>query len=203
MKRFYVYKISDPTGKHKPYYGKGSGNRYKQHWWNSVNNKTCENFKLTKMLKYLERIGLEPNYRIIFRTNLEQAAYQCEEFCTMYHGLENLSNLQHGGLGGTKGFKHTTKTKHKMSVSKKKMYENPKARQVTSKAMKGLNNGMYGKKHSKESLTQMSSVKRREQNPFYGRKHSDETKRKMSEGMKRYHEMRRKETCQKIQRLET
>ena len=52
---------------------------------------------------------------------------------------------------------------------------------------KGVNNGMYGKKHSEESKEKMSQSHKKyrgEKHPFYGRKHLIETKIKISKTKK-------------------
>jgi hypothetical protein len=50
-----------------------------------------------------------------------------------------------------------------------------------SNRMKGANNPMYGKSHSKEWIDRKKIAMTGEGNPMYGKAHSDETKKKMSQ----------------------
>jgi len=49
---------------------------------------------------------------------------------------------------------------------------------------KGENNGMFGKKHSEDTLKEMSESRKGEKNRFYGKKQTEETKNKISKSRK-------------------
>jgi hypothetical protein len=164
--------ISDPTGKHCPYFGKGTNNRYNWHW-KEFKKKGFhqDNYKLTKMFKHLERQGLEPKYKQIFQTNSEQAAYQCEEFCTRYYGLENLSNLQHGGFGT---YDVSEETRLKMSKTRRgrkhtwgnKIAKARKGFKFSEESKKKMSRSHTGKKLSEEHKKKMSKLTTGSKNPF-------------------------------------
>ena len=76
------------------------------------------------------------------------------------------------------------KAKKAISTVKKGLKLSEEHKQKISEAIKGKNNGFYGKHHSEESKKKMSLNHEDfsgKNNPFYGKLHSEETKRKMSE----------------------
>jgi hypothetical protein len=87
-----------------------------------------------------------------------------------------LVNVSDGGEGTT-GFHHDEESKRKIGLANK----------TTPKASGELH-GMYGKKHTAESLAKMSaSQKSREwgkKHHFYGKQHTEETKAKISASRK-------------------
>ena len=86
-----------------------------------------------------------------------------------------LVNVSDGGDGIT-GYHHTDETKLKIG----------KANATTPKA-KGEQHGMFGKKHTEESLAKMSASQSArewgENHHFYGKHHSEETRAKISQGV--------------------
>ncbi len=101
----------------------------------------------------------------------------CEQFwlnstcCTdRRYGYNIASNAQHPSLG----LKKTEKTKKKLSESLKRVFaENPEIGLKMSKNRMGSKNGMYGKKHSKETILKFSKKR-------LGMKASDLAKKNMS-----------------------
>jgi hypothetical protein len=209
--KYYVYRISDPTGEHYPYYGKGTENRMFWHWdVFQIKGYHPDNYNLTKMFRHIRSCFLIPEYKKIFETNSEEAAYKCEEFCTEYYGLNNLSNIVHGGIAPPSrlGFLHTEETKHKISRAlsgeKSPMYgkkmseescrkssEAHKGHKVTeetkqkiSESMKGKRNGL-GYRHTVSAKRKISEAKSGEQHHFFGKVRSMETKRKISQTLKK------------------
>jgi hypothetical protein len=55
-----------------------------------------------------------------------------------------------------------------------------------SEAQRGINNPMYGKKHTEETRRKISVAHKGEKHPFFGKKHSEETRRKMAEARRIY-----------------
>lgn len=72
----------------------------------------------------------------------------------------------------------------KAKESRRKNPWKPTEKQLAklSKAIKGENNGMYGRKHSPETKLKMSEIaKKRNNRHWLGRKHTEETKHRLSE----------------------
>jgi len=101
------------------------------------------------------------------------------------HSKEARAKIREAATGRVscrKGKVHTSETKALMGKKAKERLKNPE------------NNGMYGKKHSKESLRKMKDAQKGEKHwafgktgekcHNYGRKHSDEAKAKMSASRK-------------------
>ena len=112
--------------------------------------------------------------RIIFlKQNLtEEEAFKHEIYMIAVFGRKDLGmgilhNRTNGG-DGTSGRVVSEETKRKIS-----------------KATKGENHPLYGKKHSEETKRKQSEIKRGKNHPFYGKKHSEETRRKMREAANR------------------
>ena len=94
--------------------------------------------------------------------------------------MPNGYNMTLGG-DGTFGYKHSDKTKEKVSLN----HHN----------VKGENNPMFGKVHTKESKEKISKNRigkyAGKNNGFYDRKHSKETLEKIKEGRKKYEERKK------------
>ena len=162
QERFYVYEhISKDTGA-VFYVGKGSGQRAKHGvnrgvYWDRVVNKAG---------------GYSINYPV--KNVDEELSLLAEmELIDQYRKLGvQLVNVSAGGEGTT-GWIPTEETRRKIGLANK----------TTPKASGELH-GMYGKKHTEESLAKMSASQKGrmsgEKHPFYGKQHSDETKSKIS-----------------------
>jgi hypothetical protein len=199
-KKFYVYRIEDPTRKYPPYYGKGTRYRIYEHWSEFKRvGKHPHNYKLTIMFRHLHKRGLEPKYKIIYETDSEEAAYHCEEFCTKYYGLNNLSNMFEGGYGTwsasgnpmygkkrpdlsyrnvhfppNKGKRHSEEIKLKISKSNLGQTRSEETKEK-------IGNASRGRKHTIESRKKMSKANKGQVPWNKGKKLSDETRKKMSE----------------------
>jgi hypothetical protein len=166
QERFYVYEhIRNDTGA-VFYVGKGSGHRAKHGvnrgvYWDRVVNKAG---------------GYSINYPV--KNVDEELSLLAEmELIDQYRktGVQ-LVNVSAGGEGTT-GWIPTEETKRKIGLANK----------TTPKAS-GESHGMYGKKHTAESLAKMSVSQNArewgENHPFYGKHHSDESKAKISANRK-------------------
>lgn len=74
---------------------------------------------------------------------------------SLYVSREDTYNIKEGGLGTQKGFKFSDEI-----------------RKLQSETRKGKDNGMYGRKHSKEVIEKLSQ-RVGENNPFYDKKHNE------------------------------
>lgn len=166
QERFYVYEhIRNDTGA-VFYVGKGCGTRALSKnnrgvYWDRVVNKAG---------------GYSINYPV--KNVDEELSFLAEmELIDQYRKLNvQLVNVSAGGEGTT-GWIPTDETKRKIGLANK----------TTPKAS-GESHGMYGKKHTEESLAKMSASQKGrmsgEKHPFYGKHHSDETKSKISANRK-------------------
>lgn len=162
LNNFYVYQHIRPDTGAVFYVGKGrNGRAYnffnRGRYWNNVVKK-CGKPIVSFLAKDLE----------------EELAFFAEQECIdalRMRGVR-LCNITNGGEG-TSGLKQSEETKRKIGKSNK---STPKA--------SGKSHGMYGKKHSAESLAKMSEAHKGklvgELHPFYGKTHSEETRLKIS-----------------------
>lgn len=179
MRTFYNYILFDPRNNEPFYVGKGSGNRYNDHFAQTMrcskNNKKLEN----KIKKIHQETGLKPMILIINKTTDEQLSFMAEKELILKYRMDgyDLCNLTDGGEGFS-GRTHTTKSKIKMSVKLTGKKHTDEAKRKIGEASIG-NKYNIGRKASEETKKKMSDVKK-------GKKHSEETKKKMSEnnGMK-------------------
>jgi Uncharacterized protein conserved in bacteria len=110
---FYIYEHIRPDTNAVFYVGKGSGVRYKsldkrnKHWHNIVNK--CDGF----MAKILVN-GLDEELCFLAE---EERINQLKRL-----GIK-LANKTNGGGGGTKGYRHTEKTKQRISEKHKEFYK--------------------------------------------------------------------------------
>lgn len=140
---YYVYEHIRLDSNSVFYVGKGSKKRYKskshrnKYWHNVVN-------------KY----GYK--HRIVFEHEDEELIFLIEQELISHYRYKQikLTNLTDGGCGGISGYKHTDKSKAKIS--------------------KNLKGKLSGKKHPRYGLFGID-------NPSYGKKQSDESRKKMSE----------------------
>jgi hypothetical protein len=188
---YYVYKIMDPTGKHKPYIGKGTALRMFHHWHEfQLHGKHPHNYKLTKMFRYLDRKGMKPKYVKVFETDSEEAAYTHERILTEDVGLENLSNLRIGGGS----WNPDEEQRRKMSFAAKGRTFSEEHRKKLSQAHKGkilseehklkISAKTCGRYFTEEHRRKISNSLVGHRCGMSGRKHTKETRKKMSEALK-------------------
>lgn len=163
--RFYVYEhIRKDTGA-VFYVGKGSGNRYRNFcnrgkYWNNF-CKSKQNVEVRLPIK-----NVDEEFSLLAEV----------ELIDLYRrrGVR-LVNISDGGEG-TSGWIPSEKTRQRIGEANK---HTPKA--------SGEKHGMFGKKHTAESLAKMvaSQNKRDHTNhPMRGKRHTEESKAKMSQSLK-------------------
>lgn len=91
--QWYVYTLSTPTDRIF-YVGKGRGPRVHQHEQEA--KKGCECYKC-RTIRKVWRQGGQVKKGIVFRSNIEQAAYDYESTLIARIGLRNLTNIMAGG----------------------------------------------------------------------------------------------------------
>lgn len=102
------------------------------------------------------------------------------QYIKQYNTNKNGYNLTTGGEGSF-GFKHSEKTKKKMSEKAKLRKPNFLGKKHTDKTKKKISESKKGKKiHSEEWKKKRSEKMSGENNPFYGKKHTKEALQKMS-----------------------
>ena len=182
---YYVYHLIDPKTNTPFYIGKGKDDRMYHHEADVKNDKMPHNNKLLyyKIKKVLKESGKIEYVKIKENIN-ESSSFILETIEIKKYGRKDsktgiLCNLTDGGEGQS-GWRASES--HRKNMSKK-----------TS----GILNGMYGKKHSIETIEKIrrknlgkkysvefckkrSEMYKGKSNPFYGKKHTDEIKRKLS-----------------------
>jgi FKBP-type peptidyl-prolyl cis-trans isomerase len=163
---FYVYEHHRKDTGAVFYVGKGCGQRAKNlhnrgRYWNNV-AKAAGGIRITYPV-----LGVDEEMALLAEMELIDAYRRM--------GVR-ITNITDGGEGTT-GWVPTEEVKRKIGEANK---NTPKA--------SGERHGMYGKKHSEESLVKMresqSSREWGEKHPFYGKHHTEETRKKISESRK-------------------
>jgi len=163
---FYVYTHTRADTNQVFYIGKGKGDRSKNvqargRYWKNVYNKAG---------------GMSVDY--IVKDVDEEFAFMVEIECIDLYRERGykLANIGTGGAGAA-GRIVSEDTRRRIGLANSKT---PKAR--------GESHGMYGKKHTQESLQKMSLARKGkyigEKHPMFGKKATEEEKKRMSERMK-------------------
>lgn len=160
---YYVYMYIDPRTNLPFYIGKGSGDRYKVHLYET--KETTENYKKWAYIQGLKNKNLEPIIEIVGEYEEETEAYNHETILIKKYGRKNidadgiLTNMCIDNRPpNSKGKIHTDESRRNMSLSKI-----------------GEKNAMFGKigelhhNFGKEGLIGYK-------NPFFGKTHTDEQK---------------------------
>lgn len=155
--KYYVYQLIDPNS-NKPFYvGKGTGNRAWSHnaFKDHNNNPHKDNY-----VKKLHLQDTEPIVKIVEYFNDEQDAYRFEAELTESIGLKNLTNMVVGGQPPSKvGWSPTAETRLKRSRGLKGIPRTKEWCANLSKAKKGENNPMYGRKNPCSVDRQIAIIK--------------------------------------------
>ena len=203
---FYVYVYYHPETKVPFYIGKGSGDRFKKHLFETKEN--TENYKKWAYIQGLRNKGLEPIIEKVFETTDENAAYDEEMRLIKLYGRRDLD--EHGILTNicedsrppkrtralTEEHKKKISNAHKGHTAYNPDYKHSKeTKQKISLANKGKPGHMAGKLHTEESKQKIANsnkeawtdVKRKEASKrMLGKKFTEEHKKNLSESHKGY-----------------
>lgn len=159
--KYYVYQLIDPKTDIPFYVGKGCGNRMYRHVSfvksGKIPNRTNIKLflKITEILKSGNNVVLEKIEENL--TELESLALECAFI--EHYGFDNICNSPNS-VGFNLKFrmksKHSEKSREKMSMSHKKLYEG------------GYIAPMFGKKHSEEYKSTRREMYLGKNNPNYG-----------------------------------
>ena len=170
---FYVYEHWRPDTNICFYVGKGSGSRA---WSMRGRNKHHKS-----IVKYLGRMGLVVDVRIVVSDLLEEAAFAVERDRIAFYGLGELVNQTLGGEGFVGG-RHTEQSRKKISEASK-AWAARNRHQMRERAL-GPKNPFWGKKHTEKSKEVLSAKLKGRPCPSRA-PITDEQKKKISDTLKR------------------
>lgn len=170
---FYVYVYYHPETKVPFYVGKGTGDRFKKHLFETKEN--TENYKKWAYIQGLRNKGLEPIIEKVFETTNEDLAYDEETALILKYGRRDIDidGILTNICADSRPPKRTTPLteEHKKKISE---------------AHKGHTAYNPNYKHSEETKQKMSVAKKGKfnSNSRLGTTHSEETKQKIKESNK-------------------
>lgn len=160
--KFYVYELWNPLTNLPFYVGKGKDNRFIHHFKTQYKR---TNFHKINTIHKIISADSQVIVKIVYRTDVENLAFDKEiELIDKYGRVDKktgiLTNLTDGGEG-TGGYIPTTEF-----------------RKIRSTLYKGDGNPMYGKNHTDDSITQISTTRteRFKSGDIIPTKHSEEWK---------------------------
>ena len=134
------------------------------------------------MLKAIKKYGKENfNREVVCIHKTLKEAYINEGYLILLHDTCVPNGYNISPTGGT-GMPHcfSEETRDRLSKINTGNIMSAGARAKMSKAQLGVNNNMYGKRHSKETLAKMSKANSGENHGMYGKFHSEEAKSNIS-----------------------
>ncbi|MEN6292405.1 MAG: NUMOD3 domain-containing DNA-binding protein, partial [Methanobacterium sp.] len=170
MQKIYIYTLSDPITNAVKYVGKTTNMNRRYQTYMKESRKKNKNSLVITWIKSLAKLGLKPKMEIIDEIYgewewLEQ--YWISQFKTWGFKLKNMtdggdynpSNIPEVRYKISKALRGVKKSEeHKSEISKSKLgksVHNNISKKKISDATIVENNGMYGKKHTIESLNKM------------------------------------------------
>ena len=184
MKIYYVYELIDPRDGIVFYVGKGKNNRMYEHVNKTKKGKMSNNnphlyYKIKQILENESSV----KYNVILENESEEECFRVETETINKYGLENLTNIADGGLGGYNQSAVDINRQIRLGKTWEEIYGKEQAEQMKikwSEMYKGKNNPFFGKHHSDENkkLFSDNAIK-----THTGRKRSDETKKNLSLGI--------------------
>jgi len=175
MKDFYVYELLDPLTKVPFYVGKGTGNRAFSH----INSTKITNQYKHNKIQSIKAKGLIPEVRIVEYYEHEDQAYDAEKILIAFYGRKGyeekgiLTNVcEDNRPPNLKGmsYKEIYGDRAESIIEKKRQLQidaggygpsnhTSATKQKISDSVTGINNPMYGRTHSKETIEKMSKAK--------------------------------------------
>lgn len=110
--QYYVYQLIDPRNSKPFYVGKGKGERMYAHEREAEGK---SQHPKCKVIREIKELGYVIEYKILKRFEDEEQAYLYEAEVILDIGLENLTNLVHGG--NIKPFKPNPNSEYRAMVS--------------------------------------------------------------------------------------
>lgn len=132
------------------------------------------------IVKYLSKIGLTVDVRIVVSDLLEEAAFAVERDRIAFYGLDGLVNQTLGGEGFAGG-RHTEQSRKKISEASK-AWTARNLHQMRERSL-GPKNPFWGRKHTEKSKELLSAKLKGRKRPFYI-SITDEHKKKISDTLK-------------------
>jgi hypothetical protein len=157
--KFYIYCLISSLDDKVFYVGKGSGKRMYSHVRiaksNGVNRKSNPHLynKISKILSE----GGNILYDVVFKSDDEKEIYEKEKEFINNIGIENLTNLREGGIGGLIG-EWSEDRKNKLSLSKMGKPRSDETKEKIRNTLKGVPTGRSywkGKSLSEETKEKM------------------------------------------------
>jgi hypothetical protein len=106
------------------------------------------------IVKYLNKIGLSVDVRIVISSLLEEAAFVVEQDRITFYGLDKLTNQTSGGEGFAGG-RHTEQSRKRISEASKAWVK--RNRHQMRERVLGSKNPFWGKTHTEKSKEVLSA----------------------------------------------
>jgi len=151
MRKYYVYYLINPIDNLVFYIGKGFGDRMYKHYKN-YRKGLLKNSNLRNKIETILENNMDIIYLKVFETFDEKEAYLFEKNEIDKIGLDNLTNIVPGGVGGFFSISMSEKVSQSLRKSEKfqKSLRSKERIEKLKIANTGKNNPMYGKNITEE-----------------------------------------------------